>query len=119
MTGATPATIALRPGADLAGFREAARGLIGLGVAPRDVIWLDGAVNGVFGLSTTARGAPVLLPKGASELIGVAVCHSDPERYALLYTLIWRLTHGEKQLLEIASDPLVHRLQAPGQIRSP
>src|SRR5262249_1445277 len=30
--------------------------------------------------------------------------------YALLYTLVWRVTHGERALLEVASDPLVHRL---------
>ena len=37
------------------------------------------------------------------------VCHSDPERYALLYQLIWRVLNGERDLLEVASDPLVHR----------
>ena len=40
-----------------------------------------------------------------------AICHRDPERFALLYTLLWRLTHGEKSLLMVASDPLVHRLR--------
>ena len=33
------------------------------------------------------------------------------ERFALLYELLWRITHGERELLSIASDPLVHRLQ--------
>jgi DNA polymerase len=37
-------------------------------------------------------------------------CHSDPERYALLYQLVWRLRHGESELLRIHSDPLIHRL---------
>jgi len=34
----------------------------------------------------------------------------DPERYALLYQLVWRVRHGEGELLQIASDSLVHRL---------
>jgi DNA polymerase len=38
------------------------------------------------------------------------VCHRDPERYALLYQLVWRILHGERALLEVGSDPLVHRL---------
>ena len=36
--------------------------------------------------------------------------HRDPERYALLYALIWRVLHGERGLPDVASDPLVHRL---------
>jgi DNA polymerase len=39
------------------------------------------------------------------------ICHRDPERFALLYELLWRVTHGERELLKIAADPLVHRLE--------
>jgi DNA polymerase len=45
------------------------------------------------------------------DVIVDVVPHRDPERYALLYTLIWRVLHGERSLLEVASDPLVHRLE--------
>jgi probable DNA metabolism protein len=45
-----------------------------------------------------------------ADLIGLVVCHRDPERYALLYTLIWRLRHNEPALFQVHSDPLVHRL---------
>ena len=51
----------------------------------------------------------VALSPGA-DLVGLVACHRDPERWALLYRLIWRVTHGERALLEVASDPLVHRL---------
>ena len=44
------------------------------------------------------------------ELISLVVCHRDPERYALLYQLVWRVLNGERELLDVASDPLVHRL---------
>jgi DNA polymerase len=54
--------------------------------------------------------APLRLPRPVAELIGTAICHRDPERYALLYGLVWRVLHGEHELLEVASDPLVHRL---------
>ncbi|MDF3061719.1 MAG: uracil-DNA glycosylase [Microvirga sp.] len=53
---------------------------------------------------------PLHLPRPVAALIETAVCHRDPERYALLYRLVWRVLHGERELLEIASDPLVHRL---------
>jgi DNA polymerase len=38
------------------------------------------------------------------------ICHSDPERFALLYELLWRIVQGERALISVASDPLVHRL---------
>jgi uracil-DNA glycosylase len=38
------------------------------------------------------------------------ICHRDTRRLALLYELLWRLTHGERQLLTVDADPLVHRL---------
>ena len=50
------------------------------------------------------------LPRAAAEMIDAVVCHSDPEKYALLYALVWRLTHGERGLMEVMSDPLVNRL---------
>jgi DNA polymerase len=104
--------IALRPGADLDGFRAAARTLIADGVGPRDVMWSDDGVGDLFGDPPSARAAPALmLPKGAADLIKAVVCHSNPERYGLLYELIWRVVHGEKALAEIACEPLVHRLR--------
>jgi uracil-DNA glycosylase len=44
-------------------------------------------------------------------MVAMVVPHRDPERYALLYELIWRILHGERRLLEVSSDPLVHRLE--------
>jgi len=102
--------ITLQRGADLEGFRIAARRLSGEGVSPDHVVWSDG-VRDLLGEPPCEGGAPLMLPKGVGDLIKLVVLHSDPERYARLYTLIWRLGRGEKALLEIASDPLVHRLQ--------
>src|SRR4051812_32237207 len=57
-----------------------------------------------------ASAPPLLLPRSVRECITEAVPHRDPERYALLYALIWRVLRGERGLPEVASDPLVHRL---------
>jgi DNA polymerase len=101
--------IPLQPGADLAGFRAAVRRLIAAQVPPADVIWDSGAGD-LFGETVPIDAAPVALPRELAGLIEAAVCHRDPERYGLLYTLVWRVTHGERALLEVASDPLVHQL---------
>jgi len=101
--------IQLKPGADLDGFRTAVRRLIAAEVPPADVIW-DGGAGDLFGDTAPIDAAPVALPRALAKLIEAVVCHRDPERYALLYTMVWRVTHGERALLEVASDPLVHRL---------
>jgi DNA polymerase len=106
-----PVLIALAGGADLDGFRAAVRRLIAGDVAPERVVWTSGDSEDLFGGEGETSGAPpVALPRALAELIALAVCHNDPERYALLYQLIWRVLQGERALLEIASDPLVHRL---------
>jgi DNA polymerase len=105
--------VSLKEGADLAGFRAAVRRLIASDVPPGRAMWSIGAAAGFdFGEPPAeASTRPISLPRAAAQLVEMAACHSDPERYALLYTLIWRLTHGERALLEIPSDPLIHRLE--------
>ncbi len=105
----TTRRMSLAPGADQAGFRRAVRRLIAAQVLPDDVIW-DAGTPELFGGAMDEDGPPVSLPRAMAALIEAIVCHSDPERYALLYRLIWRTLHGERALLETASDPLVHRL---------
>jgi DNA polymerase len=105
-----PVHIALAPGADLDGFRAAVRRLIAADAAPERVVWTSGGGDLFAGGPAIAEAPPVALPRAIAERIRLGVCHNDPERYALLYRLIWRVRHGERALTEIASDPLVHRL---------
>lgn len=101
--------IALRDGADLQGFRAATRALIADAVPPENVLWC--AEASLFDAPQPDGAPPFTVPRPVAELVETVVCHRDPERYALLYRLIWRVLHGERALLEIPSDPLVHRLQ--------
>jgi probable DNA metabolism protein len=100
--------VTLQPGADLDGLRAAMRRLIADDVPPQDVIW-DSA-PGLFADAGAADAPPVALPQHIAQTIGLLVCHRDPERFALLYQLVWRIRHGEPTLPQIASDPLIHRL---------
>ncbi len=100
----------LAPGADLPGFRTAARRLIAAGIAPDAVVWQTERLS-LFGAEAAPADAPPLaLPRAVTDLIPMVVPHRDPERYGLLYALLWRVTRGERALMEVASDPLVHRL---------
>ncbi|MGB9366046.1 MAG: UdgX family uracil-DNA binding protein, partial [Xanthobacteraceae bacterium] len=92
-------------------FRDAARGLIGTEVAPRDVTWRvrDGDLLG--GKAPPDSSVSFSVPAAYVRLAENVVCHRDPERFSLLYELLWRITHGERELMSVASDSLVHRLQ--------
>ena len=50
------------------------------------------------------------VPAGFVELARYVVAHSDPRRFALLYRVLWRLTHGEPKLLEHITDDDVRTL---------
>jgi probable DNA metabolism protein len=102
--------IVLREGADQEGFRASVRALIANDVSPGAVSWDSAAAPSLFDNGSLPDAAPVPLAREAAELIRLVVCHRDAERYALLYRLIWRMRHGERALLEVHSDPLVHRL---------
>ena len=105
--------MAVQDGADLDGFRGAVRTLVACHAPPDTVLWSTANDNDLFGTAVTQAGeAPaVSLPREVADLIRLAICHGDPERFALLYQLVWRVLNGERHLLEVQSDPLVHRLQ--------
>jgi DNA polymerase len=90
-------------------FRDAARGLIGAGIAPAAVAWRVGA-DLLAGAPPPHGAVTFSVPAAYMPLTEAVVCHNDPERFALLYGLLWRITHGERELLSIASDPLMHRI---------
>ncbi|HTZ69739.1 MAG TPA: UdgX family uracil-DNA binding protein [Acetobacteraceae bacterium] len=104
--------VTLREGADLTGFRAAVRRLVARRVPPELVAWTSTATGDLFGASFNEDAPPIGLPRAVAALIDLVICHRDPERYALLYALVWRVLHGEPHLLENPGDRLVHRLDA-------
>lgn len=106
-----PISVVLRDGADLEGFRHAVRGLIAHDIAPSDVLWSCAGAPELFTGNAMADAAPVPLPRAAAEFVKHVICHRDSDRHALLYTMIWRLLHGERSLLDISSDAVMYRLE--------
>jgi probable DNA metabolism protein len=97
-------------------WRDQARRLLEGVVPPGEVLWEGDEEASLFG---DPISAPEPAARNKSEfkvsadfvnLAKAVSCHADPQRWALLYRLLWRLTHGgEKALLEIVSDPDVAR----------
>ena len=108
--------VVIRPA--FAAWREAARRLLLDGVEPRDAAWREAddaqqglglvADAGIAGEARPLQGHRV--PRRFVELAEAAACHADPERWSLLYRLLWRQTHGEPRLMDVATDVDVHRL---------
>jgi DNA polymerase len=102
--------VALSSATDFAGWRTAARGLIARGIPPERVEWTAGAeLGGIFAEAggDVAAGIPpsevakLTVPRKFVELASTAILHRDPQRFALLYRLLWRL-RDERAMLRDA-----------------
>lgn len=106
-TAADQAVVRFKP--DFAGWQRAARRHLAAGVAP-EAIWWQPDPGHVAGSDTPARANAVTVPKRFVEWAKAAACHSADDRWALLYRLLWRITHGERHLLSLAGDADVARI---------
>jgi probable DNA metabolism protein len=116
-----------------AGWRLAARELIRADVRPQNVSWLEsGDVQtqllrgadffSAASICDSSDGnhatiethdtalAESRVPREFLRMAESVACHSDSGRWHALYRVLFRLTHGEPSLLEVATDPDVHRL---------
>jgi len=112
--------VALSSETDFAGWRAAARDLLARQVRPETVEWTAGAeLGGIFAedrgeVVASARAGEatrLTVPRAFIELASTAILHSDPQRFALLYRMLWRL-RDERALLSVAVDPDVARANA-------
>ncbi|MDY7227869.1 UdgX family uracil-DNA binding protein [Hyalangium rubrum] len=102
---------------DLESFRSVARALIARGEAPGQVLFEEargrqGSLLAAEPLPDAGTGPALAVPKAFLSLAELVACHREPGRWALLYRVLWRLTHGERQLLEVESDADVYRLRS-------
>ena len=119
---------------DFDAWRDTARRLLGEGVHPERIIWTPPgeqtlfvgathaspdrsrpAVSGdacVAPTNTSVIDAPARVPKQFIDLAKLVICHREPQKWPLLYRALWRLAHGEPDLLRNAVDDDVHALDA-------
>jgi len=101
-------------------WRDHARRLLAREVSPTDILWEKSSdtSGSLFSESTRALPKPKVqekqfkLPAAFISLAETAACHRSEEQWSLLYSLLWRLIHGERYLLSIASDPELHKVQS-------
>jgi DNA polymerase len=117
---------------DFENWRRAARSLLVRDVEPSDIFWDDGSASGgggggmpslLMGETFVADGPAAeqpneyppssrTVPAAFFDLARLVACHRNSDRWSLLYRIAWRLTHGERRLLDITVDDDVSRLVA-------
>ena len=114
-------TVSLDTPDDFDGWRNAARALVLTRVPPDSVVWQSGSVD-LFTDDTLMLTDPdhttlmhtdnrvLTAPRAFIDLARSVICHSDPQRFALLYQMLWRLQETTG-LIHDKADPLVRRLE--------
>ncbi len=98
------------------GWRDAARTLTSEGACPDSVCWQASTGGGSLALALDAPAARPDTPatmhvsREFMRIASAVSCHRDSGRWGQLYRVLWRLTHGEPRLMEVATDPEVHGL---------
>ena len=105
--------IALDGETDFDGWREAARALRLADIPPDDVAWSSGSL-GLFPAAAVPPprpGAVFSAPRVFLDLAREVTLNRAPDRFDLLYRLLWRLK-GAPDLLKVVTDPDVSRALA-------
>jgi probable DNA metabolism protein len=101
-----------------AAWREVARSLLAEGVAPEEVSFRDGTQPETLELgfaepAVELRRVPlgsIVASREFVEAAQVAARHADPERWSLLYRLLWRVQQN-RDLLKVETDEDVAALR--------
>src|SRR5687768_10422076 len=96
------------------GWRDMARSLVANGILPEEVDWIAGSTQESMFAAEHKPGSQspsFSVPADFVRLAESAACFRDAGRWSLLYRVLWRLTHGERSLMNIVVDRDVHRMQ--------
>lgn len=87
-------------------WRQTARILLADDTPPHEIHWLCGPQDSLFPseLPSSNNGVVRKIPPEFVELARLVSCHHWQGKWALLYRLLFRLVHENRNLLEIDSD---------------
>jgi DNA polymerase len=94
-------------------WRNAARELIRSGVRPQEILWLPAGHSGLFDTKDfRSNMKPSFhVPNEFLKIAEAAACCDEPERWSLLYRLLYRIVFENHELLQIESDPDVRSMR--------
>jgi DNA polymerase len=94
-------------------WRAAARRFLLARVDPDEILWTTAAQSSLFHdeLPVGPIAQNIKVPREFFELAGMVAYYDSPEKWALLYRTLYRLTYRNKNLLQIESDPDVREVK--------
>jgi uracil-DNA glycosylase len=110
-------SVVLADETDWDGWRVATRALVLNDVPPEQIVWSVRASDDLLAqpLALPAVTATFNVPRALVDLAETVLQAREPERFSLLYRLVWRAQKGERRLLEQVTDPDVLRAQRLAQ----
>lgn len=87
-------------------WRHVARTLLTAKISPAEVVWLNASQSSLFEINAIENPTPGVIwinPNFVEMARAIACCDSDI-KWPLLYRLLFRLVHENRNLLEIESD---------------
>lgn len=93
-------------------WRHVASNMLAVRAKPEEVVWCTEGESDLFAAAPTPNlqpATPIVVPRAFIEVAKKAVLHSDPERFALLYRILWRLQKN-RALIEDAADADIAKL---------
>src|SRR5438067_2420943 len=94
---------------DFATWRSAARNLLAANVPPNEVTWKPGLFDQPMELPSAKPTSTV--PQDFLRLAQTVALHREDRRWDLLYRVLYRISHGERDLLKIDVDEDVRDLR--------
>ena len=106
-------TAELKSETDFDGWRYLARGLLAKGIAPDTVDWrTQGAPGDLLATrsfqpsSASPPASQMRVPKRFVDLARRAICHTDPQRFARLYRILFRLQARTLHIDQVTDDDI-------------
>lgn len=100
-------------------WRLASRECLAHSIPPENVVWQNAQWNqtDLFGETEKASifGNPranYTIPKSVLVLMKYALCHQDPDRFALCYRVLWRVVFENRNLIHLKTDEDILRINA-------
>lgn len=99
-------------------WRRAARRLIEERVGPADVAWREAGEKSLFDPpeapdeGAAPASSELRVPRAFVALMEAVATRTDPDRWRLLYSVLWRIAQGDHDLLLRRDDPELARLRA-------
>lgn len=85
-------------------WRRVARTLLQAGVEPQEIEWVEFDTAAVEDHADVAPTLALTISRELLHRLRIAACYRTPDRWTLLYRVLWRWTHGELSVVNL-DDP--------------